>query len=474
QLLTVIDNIPGMIGLWGKDLRNKFANKAYLEWFGIGPDEMHGKPLSELLGPEAFDLNRSHIEAALRGETMIFEQELHTANGSRWSLATYVPDLQQDEVVGFYTMVTDMTPVKLAQQAQLDSLTRLADIINGASEFSIIATDLEGIIQLFSHGSERMLGYASGEVIAKTTPALIHVCEEVEKRSAELFQETGRKLTGFDVFVDAARRGESESRMWTYVRKDGSTLPVQLVVTPLHNHQGVVDGFMGVARDVSSEQEALRAIEEARSHAEHASLMKSEFVANMSHEIRTPMNAVLGMVQLMGKTSITPSQRKYLDMIRKSGRSLLGILDDILDFSKIEAGRMRIEPVDFLLDDVLENVANIASVNSSGKDLEISITVDPSVPVHLHCDNLRLQQALVNLMGNATKFTMQGEVAMTVEVLSTDEVNTRLGFRIRDTGIGMTDEQQRRLFQPFSQVDSSNTRRFGGTGLGLTITKKLL
>jgi len=474
RLLTVIDNLPGMIGLWDRDLRNKFANRAYIDWFGLAPEEIEGRHISEVLGTEIFELNRPHMEAALRGETVIFERELRTAEGSRWSLATYVPDRQQGEVAGFYVMVTDMTPVKAAQQAQLDSLTRLGDIINGASEFSIIATDLQGNIQLFSHGAERMLGYSAEEMIGKHTPAPLHVREEVESRSAEIFQTTGRKVTGFDVFVDSASRGESESRVWTYVRKDGSTLPVQLVVTPLHNHQGVVDGYLGVARDIRTEQDAIRAIEEARSQAEHASLMKSEFVANMSHEIRTPMNAVLGMVQLMGKTSITPSQRKYLDMIRKSGRSLLGILDDILDFSKIEAGRMRIEPIDFLLDDVLENVANIASVNSSGKDLEISITVDPSVPVQLHGDSLRLQQVLVNLIGNATKFTMQGEVAMSIEVLSTDDTNTRIGFRIRDTGIGMTDEQQRRLFQPFSQVDSSNTRRFGGTGLGLTITKKLL
>ncbi len=473
-LQSMIDNLPGMVGLWGTDLRNQFANKAYVGWFGTSPESLKGKHLRDFLGEELFEQNAPFIHAALQGETITFERELATQSGQRWSLATYVPNLLDGQVVGFYVMVTDITPVKLAQKAELDSLTRLSDIIDGASEFSIIATDLDGTIQLFSLGAQRMLGYRADEVVGLRNPTQFHLPEELERRSQDLQEATGKTLNGFDCLVDAARLGESDSRAWTYLKKNRSTVPVQLVVTPLHNHLGEVDGFLGVARDITTEREAIRAIEDARAQAEYASLMKSEFVANMSHEIRTPMNAVLGMVQLIGKTSISPNQRKYLDMIRKSGRSLLGILDDILDFSKIEAGRMRIEPVDFLLDDLLENISNIASVNASGKDLEISITVDPSVPVQLHGDSLRLQQVLVNLIGNALKFTMQGEVAVTIEVLSADENWTRIGIRIRDTGIGMTDEQQRRLFQPFSQVDSSNTRRFGGTGLGLTITKKLL
>ncbi|HQF55883.1 MAG TPA: response regulator [Fibrobacteria bacterium] len=473
-LQTVLDNIPGLVGLWDRQMRNRFANKTFLDWYEIQPEHLSGIHLEDLLGEEVFEEVRARAMAALSGEVQVFERDFPTKTGKRSVLATFIPELEGDRIEGFYSLVADITPVKVAQQAQLDSLARLGGIIDGASEFSIIATTPDGTIQLFSKGAERMLGWNAEEMVGIRPLTDIHLPEEIARASERILEESGKRLEGFDVFAEAARQGRAESREWTYLRKDGTTVPVQLVVTALHNHQGDIDGFLGVARDTSKEREAIRAIEEAREQAERTSLMKSEFVANMSHEIRTPMNAVLGMVQLMGKTAITPNQRKYLDMIRKSGKSLLGIIDDILDFSKIEAGRMRIEPMDFLLDDLLENIANIASVNASGKDLEISMTVDPSVPTQLHGDSLRLQQVLVNLLSNALKFTMQGEVALSVEILSTDEQTIRVGFRIRDTGIGMTDEQQRRLFQPFTQVDSSNTRRFGGTGLGLTISKKLL
>ena len=474
KLQTVVDNIPGLVGLWDREARNRFANRSFESWFGTPPDEIVGRRLREFIGDEGFEEFKPRVDAVLDGARQTFETDLPSLDGPRNALVDLIPYIEDRTTTGFFSLVTDITPIKTAQKAQLDSLARLGDIINGASEFSIIATSLDGTIQLFSQGAERMLGWSAVEMVGLRTPEAIHLQSELEARSAAILRATGREVEGFGTLIDAARHGEIETSEWTYLRKDGSTLPVQIVITALHNHRGEIDGYIGVARDVSKEREALRAIEDAREQAEQTSLMKSEFVANMSHEIRTPMNAVLGMVQLLGKTAVTPNQRKYLDMIRKSGKSLLGIIDDILDFSKIEAGRMRIEPMDFLLDDLLENIANIASMNAAGKDLEVSITVDPGVPTQLHGDSLRIQQVLVNLLGNALKFTMRGEVAMVVEVLSSDDQALRIGFRIRDTGIGMTDEQQRRLFQPFSQVDSSNTRRFGGTGLGLTISKKLL
>ncbi|MEV4777791.1 hybrid sensor histidine kinase/response regulator [Burkholderia sp. LMU1-1-1.1] len=219
------------------------------------------------------------------------------------------------------------------------------------------------------------------------------------------------------------------------------------------------------------EQRTLQ-LQSAVKQAQTANAAKDVFVANMSHELRTPMNAVLGMAHLLGTTGLSPEQARYLEMIRASGQSLLGILNDILDFSKMQAGKVEMHPVRFNLDEVLHALAAIMSVSAGDKDLELCIGVEPDVPRALVGDALRLQQVLVNLAGNAIKFTERGEVSVLVELVA--PLPPTLGFIVRDTGIGMNEEQLARLFSPFTQGDLSTTRRFGGTGLGLTISKGLV
>jgi signal transduction histidine kinase/CheY-like chemotaxis protein/integral membrane sensor domain MASE1 len=247
--------------------------------------------------------------------------------------------------------------------------------------------------------------------------------------------------------------------------------------------------FFGVVRALTARQAYASALAEektaalresesslivARDLAEAASRAKSEFVANMSHEIRTPLNAVLGMTHLLGNTALSPDQQKYLEMIRSSGNSLLSILNDVLDFSKIEAGRMELAPAPFQLSAVLEAIATIMTVNSGEKDLELAIGVDAHVPQSLLGDGHRLQQILINLVGNAIKFTEKGAVYVLVELAGdTPAGDATLRFTVRDSGIGIPPEQLAQLFAPFSQADASMTRRFGGTGLGLTISRRL-
>ncbi|MEC5161448.1 CHASE domain-containing protein [Janthinobacterium sp. CG_S6] len=363
-------------------------------------------------------------------------------------------------------LARDMTAALKQSERKFESL------VDAASEFSIVASDPAGTIRVFSSGAERMLGYRADEMVGRHSTVLLHLAAEVAARGAELSAQLGRDVQGAAVLVELPRLGQAESREWTYVRKDGSLLPVSLVVTPILDADGAISGFLGVAKDITGPKQLRASLLAAKELAEAASRAKSEFVANMSHEIRTPLNAVLGMAHLLGGSALSDEQRKYLDMIRVSGQSLLSVLNDILDFSKIEAGRMELAPAPFQLGEVLNALATIMAVNGGEKDLELAIGVEPDVPQLLVGDALRLQQVLINLVGNAIKFTEDGEVSVLVELVRRDAATALLRFRVRDSG--MDAEQQGRLFSAFSQADASTTRRFGGTGLGLAICRRLV
>ncbi len=248
----------------------------------------------------------------------------------------------------------------------------------------------------------------------------------------------------------------------------------QVFKFPVRDPNGHVYAIGAIAQDVTERKRMQDAMRRAKEVAEDATRAKSDFLANMSHEIRTPMNAIIGMSHLALQTPLDKRQRNHIEKVHRSAENLLGIINDILDFSKIEAGKMSMEAIDFRLEDVMDHMANLVGLKAEDKGLELLIQMGPDVPTALVGDPLRLGQVLINLGNNAVKFTDKGEVVVGVKVVRQDASSVELHGWVRDTGIGMTPEQRGRMFESFSQADSSTTRKYGGTGLGLAISKKLV
>ena len=336
-------------------------------------------------------------------------------------------------------------------------------VLESASE-GIFGVDTEGRITFVNPAACRMLGYEEGELLGKQSHALIH----------------HHRADGSDYPVEqcpmyaAYTRGES-SRVDTELlwRKDGSGVPVEYGATPMVKDGGLV-GAVITFSDITERRRAEAELREAMQKVEAATKAKSAFLANMSHEIRTPMNGVIGMTDLALDTELTAEQRDYLTTVKSSADALLSIINDILDFSKIEAGKLELDPADFALRDAVADLLSPLALRAAAKGVELAYEVGPDVPDALFGDVFRLRQVLVNLVGNAIKFTERGEVVATVRLESRDDDGVTLGFQVRDTGIGIEPEVAKRLFRAFEQAEASTTRRFGGTGLGLAISKQIV
>lgn len=303
--------------------------------------------------------------------------------------------------------------------------------------------------------------------------------EKVEDLVGRHDVELGWKAREIEHFISydqkIMRAGEPELNIEEPQRQaDGSNRFILTTKVPLKSKEDETIGILGIFTDITQRKKTEIALEKAIQVAEEATQAKSDFLANMSHEIRTPMNAIIGMSHLCLGTNLQPKQRDYNEKIYSSAKSLRSIINDILDFSKIEAGRLEMEYIPFRLDEVLESLGNLIALKAQEKGLELLFDVHHEIPYSMVGDPLRLGQILLNLSSNAVKFTEEGEVVISVELVNKTDDKAKIRFSIRDTGIGMTKEQSGRLFQSFSQADTSTTRKYGGTGLGLAISKKLV
>jgi two-component system, sensor histidine kinase and response regulator len=338
------------------------------------------------------------------------------------------------------------------------NLALLATAIEQAGD-AVVITDTSARIRYVNPAFTRMTGYSAAEAIGQN-PSILKSGRQTPDFYRDLWST---------VLAGRAWRGELINR-----RKDGTFYTEEMTITPVRDLADTVSNFIAIKKDISARKRSEHEIRKARDAAESANRAKSQFLANMSHEIRTPMNGVIGMSALLLDTPLSPEQRQYAEIVHTSGKTLLAVINDILDFSKIEARKLSLVTTDFNLHTPLQEAVEMLAVEAHKKGLELSCEISREVPVLLHGDPGRLRQILVNLLANAVKFTHAGEVALQVGVEAEYQQTTTLRFRVKDTGIGFPEDQASSLFDPFVQADASTTRKYGGSGLGLTIAKQLV
>ena len=358
-------------------------------------------------------------------------------------------------------------------RAIADSKRELEQILAAATRVAIIATDREGVIRQFNTGAEWMLGFAAEGVIGRQTPVVFHLPSELTLRAEEIARATGERPSEFGILVaDAAQRDAGE-RHWSLRCRDGGSIRASVATTALRDAADRVVGYLFVARDVTRELNALAALQEAKQTAEQANETKSQFVANISHEIRTPMTAILGYADLLEDETLDEGLRlEHVRTIRRNGDHLLAIINDILDMERIASGKLPIEIIETSMREVVGEVVDLMRVRANAKGLAVEVRQEASLPERLRTDPMRVRQVLVNLLGNAIKFTEQGGISLSIGE-AFEGSRRMLAIRVADTGPGIRVEQLDRIFEPFTQADSSSARRHGGSGLGLAISRRL-
>jgi PAS domain S-box-containing protein len=475
---TLLENATDYIYFKDRDSRFVLTSKTMAKHFGESDVEgMIGKADADYFSPEHAEGARRDEEEIMRtGQPIVNKYEKETWPDGRvnWVSSCKLP-MRDDEgnIIGTFGISRDVTEL-VRLQAELEESERYAREVVDTIQAGLLVIDAETrLISDANNAAVKMLGVERQELIGQSYGRFIH------------------GLNGAPPMLPCP--GESVAKEeQTYIRVSGSRFPVLRSIVPIvrNGRNYLLESFVDItelkemersirhAKEVveATNTELQQSIERANRmahEAEVANQAKSQFLANMSHEIRTPMNGIIGMIGLLLDTKMSPEQGIYAETVRSSAESLMAIINDILDFSKIEAGKLDLEDLNFDLRVTLDNMNDILALRAQQKQLEYACVIDPEVPSKLIGDPGRLRQILTNLVGNAIKFTEQGEIAILVDLVEDSADQTRIQFAITDTGIGIQQEKIDQLFEAFTQADASTTRRYGGTGLGLTISRRL-
>ena len=466
QLLRLVsDNVPAVLAYVDSDYRFKFANRHAAEYFDRPLNKIIGHTVREVVREDEYERAMLRLGESLDGKPQRFDLQraAFDSNSKRWIDATHVPDTDDSGAVrGIYAFLQDVTERKQVEQA-LEQKTALLEVTLENIDQGIFMVDSGLQVVAYNQRMVELVGLPDEFLRQRPTSEQILRYQAAHGEFPEIGDDPEPVVAKW---MDKLHQAKDFHR-YQRQRPNGTILECR-------NKRLPDGGWVRTFTDITEGAQAAQAVERAMEAAQAASRAKSAFVANMSHEIRTPLNAIIGLTDLTLRTKLDNKQRDYLSKAKGASESLFRIINDILDYSKIEAGKLHFEAAEFDLDQVFERLETMVGMAASTKGLELVYSIDENVPIGLVGDPLRLEQVLVNLVGNAVKFTSDGEVVISVCIVSSSSDQIVLRFSVRDTGVGFTREQHSRLFQPFTQADDSTTRQYGGTGLGLVICKRLV
>jgi len=454
-------NIAGsVIVVVGEDEKINLINKAGLRLLGYFEDEMIGKNwFTHVICQQDMEIKKTEFRKMMNQEIELiefYECLIRLKDGTE-KLMTWHNVLIYDKTgrpIGMLSSGEDITEHRKVDK----ELRKLSQAVE-QSPVSVVITNRKGRIEYVNSKFCERTHYRSEEVVGKNPRIL-----KSGSLPHSFYQELWQTILSGDIW-----KGDFLNKT-----KEGKQYWERASISSIIDDSGQIINFIAIKEDITEQKQMEEELLQAKVEAEMSNKAKGDFLANMSHEIRTPMNAVIGLTHLALQTDLVPKQRDYLQKISVSSQSLMGIIDNILDFSKFAAGKLTMENIQFNLWQVMEDVIAILNSKAEEKGLEMVLNVAKVVPMRLKGDPHRLQQILLNLLSNALKFTHQGEVVLSVKLITQESNRVQLEFAVRDTGIGMNEQEKGRLFNAFTQADGSTTRKYGGTGLGLVISKQLV
>lgn len=472
RLRLALDSTQIGIFEWNLPSNHLYYSPGIWSLLGYRPGEVPSTPeaWTGLIHPEDLLGYREAVERQLTGRSAFIDPEYRVRSATGEWVWLYVrarsvalsSSGSPTRIIGTLQDITARKRVEDALRLS-QATTRKLSLVASKTDNLVIIVSRDGLIEWVNESFERVMEYSLAEVIGKN-PGAFMIGPETDARVVRRIKATLSRGAGISTDV-------------VNYSKSGKKYHLQLEIQPVRNENGQLENFIAIEADISARVETEQNLRRAKAEADAASKAKSEFLASMSHEIRTPMNGVIGMTSLLLDTKLTHEQRDCVNTIRNSGEALLTIINDILDFSKVESGKMELEHLPFEVSASIEDALDLFTAQAAAKKIELAYYVDESVPSWVQGDVARLRQVLVNLVNNAVKFTPAGSIAVQVRRINlsatTSDSVAILEFSVSDTGIGIPPDRMHRLFQPFSQVDSSTTRKYGGTGLGLAISHRL-